>query len=166
VYDIFPTADGDRLFVGVVTDTQWEVFCREFGEPGLAADPRLATNGARVKERDWLVPRLAETFKRFRKAELAAKLEAIGLPFAPIATPAELFDDPHLRASGGLLPTSVKPDFTVPLPALPLEMGAGRLPKRSDPPAIGEHTRALLSGLGYAGGEIEKLIAARVVAGA
>jgi len=164
VYDIFPTRDGDRLFVGVVTDTQWEIFCREFGEPQLAADARLKTNGARVKERDWLIPRLSETFKRYAKAELAAKLEAIGLPFAPIATPAELFDDPHLRASGGLLPTSVKPDFTVALPALPLEMGGERLPKRSDPPAIGEHTRAILESLGYPPGEIARLVAERVVA--
>jgi crotonobetainyl-CoA:carnitine CoA-transferase CaiB-like acyl-CoA transferase len=164
VYDIFPTADGDRLFVGVVTDTQWEIFCREFSEPQLAADPRLKTNGARVKERDWLIPRLGETFKRYPKAQLAAKLEAIGLPFAPITTPAELFDDPHLKASGGLLPTSVKRDFTVGLPALPLEMGGGRLPKRSDPPAIGEHTRALLAGLGYSAGEVERLIAERIAA--
>jgi len=164
VYDIFPTRDGDRLFVGVVTDTQWEIFCREFGEPQLAADARLKTNGARVKERDWLIPRLGETFKRYAKAELAAKLEAIGLPFAPITTPAELFDDPHLKASGGLLPTSVKRDFTVALPALPLEMGGKRLPKRSDPPAIGEHTRAILESLGYPPGEIARLVAERVVA--
>ncbi len=164
VYDIFPTKDGDRLFVGVVTDTQWEIFCREFGEPQLAADERLKTNGARVKERDWLIPRLGETFRRYAKAELAAKLEAIGLPFAPITTPAELFDDPHLKASGGLLPTSVKPDFTVGLPALPLEMGGARLPLRSDPPAIGEHTRAILESLGYPDSEIKTLVAARVVA--
>src|SRR5205809_795811 len=60
VYDIFETKDGGRLFVGVVTDTQWEVFCREFGEPGLAADARLKTNGMRVKERGWLIARLVE----------------------------------------------------------------------------------------------------------
>jgi crotonobetainyl-CoA:carnitine CoA-transferase CaiB-like acyl-CoA transferase len=164
VYDIFPTRDGDRLFVGVVTDTQWEIFCRAFAEPQLAADARLKTNGARVKERDWMIPRLGVTFRRYAKAELAAKLEAIGLPFAPIATPAELFDDPHLKASGGLLPTSVKPDFTVALPALPLEMGGKRLPKRSDPPTIGEHTRAILESLGYPDGEIKRLVAERVVA--
>jgi len=164
VYDIFPTQDGDRLFVGVVTDTQWQIFCREFGEPQLAADARLKSNGARVKERDWLIPRLGEAFRRYAKAELAAKLEAIGLPFAPITTPAELFDDPHLKASGGLLPTSVKPDFTVALPALPLEMGGERLPKRSDPPAIGEHTRAILESLGYPDSEIKRLVAERVVA--
>src|SRR5204863_4716903 len=55
VYDIFETKDG-RLFIGVVTDTQWQVFCREFGEPELAADARLKTNGIRVKERSLLIP--------------------------------------------------------------------------------------------------------------
>src|SRR5438874_13782494 len=63
VYDIFETKDG-QLFVGVVTDTQWEIFCREFGEPQLASDPRLKTNGMRVKERAWLIPRLAEILRR------------------------------------------------------------------------------------------------------
>src|SRR5437879_10146885 len=60
LYDIFETEDDGRLFVGVVTDTQWEVFCREFGEPELAADARLKTNGMRVKERAWLLPQLTE----------------------------------------------------------------------------------------------------------
>src|SRR3954470_1627054 len=58
VYDIFETAGGGRLFIGVVTDTQWEAFCREFRLEELAADPRLRTNGQRVKERGWLIPRL------------------------------------------------------------------------------------------------------------
>src|SRR6476661_454266 len=51
VYDIFETADGGRLFIGVVTDTQWDAFCREFRLDELAAHPRLGTNGQRVKER-------------------------------------------------------------------------------------------------------------------
>ena len=54
VYDIFETGDGDRLFVGVVTDTQWQIFCREFEVPELAEDARLQSNGARVRERGWL----------------------------------------------------------------------------------------------------------------
>ena len=69
VYDIFPTKDNDRLFVGVVTDTQWEVFCREFGAAELAADERLRTNGQRVKERGWLLPALEKIFLRYGKAE-------------------------------------------------------------------------------------------------
>jgi len=164
VYDIFDTKDGDRLFVGVVTDTQWEVFCREFGEAALAADARLSTNAARVKERPWLIPRLNETLRQRTRAELEAKLEAIGLPFAPIAKPWDLFDDPHLNAAGGLVETRVAPGKSVRVPALPIELDGRRLPKRRDPPLLGEGARALLEGLGYAHEEIERLAADGVVA--
>src|SRR5688500_11736668 len=136
VYDIFDTAGGGRLFVGVVTDTQWQVFCREFGEQDLRNDARLKTNGQRVKERGWLIARLAEVFKRFTQEELTVKREGIGLPCAPIAKPWDLLDDPHLNASGGLLETAVG-NKRIRVPALPLELDGERLRKRSDPPAIG-----------------------------
>jgi len=164
VYDIFDTADASRLFVGVVTDTQWAIFCREFGEPGLAADARLATNADRVRERAWLIPRLTQTLRRYPAAALAAKLEAIGLPFAPIAKPWDLFDDPHLKASGGLLETRVKPGTSVPVPALPLELDGKRLPKRLDPPELGEGSRELLRSLGYTRADLERLARERIVA--
>src|SRR5438034_442655 len=163
VYDIFETRDGDRLFVGVVTDTQWEVFCREFGQPRLAADPRLKTNGMRVKERAWLLPQLAEVMKKHSKNELAAKLEAIGLPFAPIAKPWDLLDDLNLKASGGLLETRIS-GKTIRVPALPLDLGGQRLPKRSDPPDIGEHGPELLAELGCSPQEIRDLRAKGIVA--
>jgi len=155
VYDIFETADADRLFVGVVTDTQWEIFCREFGLVELAADARLRTNGARVKERAWMMPRLAEALKRYAKADLAAKLEAIGLPFAPISKPWDLLDDPHLKASGGFHKTRTPGGQTFHAPTLPLALDGGRLPKRSDPPAVGEGTRQLLADLGYSAAQID-----------
>jgi crotonobetainyl-CoA:carnitine CoA-transferase CaiB-like acyl-CoA transferase len=161
VYDIFQTKDG-QLFVGVVTDTQWEIFCREFGEPQLAADARLKTNGMRVKERAWLIPRLGELMRGYTKAELAAKLEAIGLPFAPIAKPWDLLDDPHLKASGGLVPTRVR-GKTIQVPALPLEFDGERLAKRADPPAIGEHGAQLLAELGCSSAEIQRLAEQRIV---
>ena len=164
IYDIFDTRDADRLFVGVVTDTQWEIFCRAFGEPELAADTRLATNAMRVKERSWLIPRLNETFRRHAKADLAARLEAIGLPFAPIARPWDLFDDPHLNAAGGLVETRVAAGKSVNVPTLPMEFGGKRLGKRHDPPLLGEGARELLATLGYASAEIERLAAERVVA--
>jgi len=163
VYDIFETGDGGRLFIGVVTDTQWEVFCREFGEAGLAADPRLKSNGARVKERGWLIPRIAEITKKHGQTELAAKLEEMGLPFAPIARPWDLLDDPHLNTGGGLLPIKVG-DRTIKVPALPLALNGKRLGKRSDPPRIGEHGRELLAQLGCSPGEIESLRERRIVA--
>ena len=163
VYDICETGDGGKLFVGVVTDTQWEVFCREFGESQLAADPRLKTNGMRVKERGWLIPKINEITRKHTQSELTAKLEAIGLPFAPIAKPWDLLDDPHLNASGGLLETTIS-GKKIKVPALPLALGGKRLAKRSDPPRVGEHGRELLAELGYGPAEIDALTAQRVVA--
>jgi crotonobetainyl-CoA:carnitine CoA-transferase CaiB-like acyl-CoA transferase len=163
VYDIFETRGDGRLFIGVVTDTQWEVFCREFGEPELAADARLKTNGMRVKERGWLIPRINGITKEHTQGELAAKLEAIGLPFAPIAKPWDLLEDPHLNASGGLLETRIN-SKTIRVPALPLALNEKRLGKRADPPRIGEHGRELLAELGCSPQEIESLRDRRIVA--
>jgi len=163
IYDIFETADAGRLFVGVVTDTQWEVFCREFDAPDLKGDARLKTNGQRVKERSWLLPALSSLIKKYNQQELAEKLEQIGLPFAPIAKPWDLLDDPHLNAHGGLMATRVGAK-TIKVPALPLELDGERLPKRADPPRLGEHGREILRGLGCSDGDIDKLVEKRVVA--
>jgi crotonobetainyl-CoA:carnitine CoA-transferase CaiB-like acyl-CoA transferase len=163
VYDIFPTKDGDRLFVGVVTDTQWEVFCREFGAAELAADERLKTNALRVQARGWLLPRLEEILRQHTKAELVRQLEAIGLPFAPIARPRDLVDDPHLNA-GGMLSTHDPRGFDFKAPGLPLELKGVRLPLRTQPPAISAHARELLASLGYASDQVERLFASGVVA--
>ncbi|MGQ0651145.1 MAG: CaiB/BaiF CoA transferase family protein, partial [Betaproteobacteria bacterium] len=163
VYDIFETAEGGRLFIGVVTDTQWEVFCREFALDDLKGDARLKTNGSRVKARDWLIPRLAQLTKQHAQQALAAKLEAIGLPFAPIARPWDLLDDAHLNASGGLLDTAAR-GKRIRVPALPLELDGARLGKRADPPAIGEHGRELLGLIGCSPGEVQALVDKRIVA--
>jgi crotonobetainyl-CoA:carnitine CoA-transferase CaiB-like acyl-CoA transferase len=157
IYDIFETADADRLFVGVVTDTQWIIFCREFGLADLAADARLRSNASRVAERSWLLPQLAEALKKFTKADLAAKLEAIGLPFAPISKPWDLLDDPHLKASGGLLQTRASGGRSFHAPTLPLALDGRRLPKRLEPPEIGEGARELLAGLGYTAAQVDEL---------
>ncbi|TAK40694.1 MAG: CoA transferase [Betaproteobacteria bacterium] len=163
VYDIFETAD-DRLFVGVVTDTQWDVFCREFGEAELAADRRLRANSQRVAERAWLIPHLAGLFRRYRRAELEQKLEAIGLPYAPITRPRELFDDPHLNAGAGMIETRDPRGYAFKVPGLPLELDGERLAQRSAPPGVGEGAREILSALGYGTAEIEALAATGVLA--
>ena len=164
VYDIFETAGGGRLFIGIVTDTQWQVFCREFGAAELTADARLKSNGERVKERGWLIPRLGELFKTWQQKDLEKKLEAIGLPYAPIAKPWDLLDDPHLKASGGLFETKLPGGKTIRIPGLPLALDGERLPKRTDPPPLGRDARELLAGLGYPAAEIEKLAREKVIA--
>ncbi len=90
-----------------------------------------------------------------------AKLEKTGLPFAPIAKPEELFDDPHLNAGGGLVEVTV-PDgdgagSKARLPALPLEMSGERFGLRRDVPSAGEHTAEVLREAGYSDEEIDQM---------
>lgn len=159
VYDIFTTSDGGQVFVGVVTDTQWKVFCEAFGLGNLLADPSLKTNPQRVEARPRVLPIVTAIFRRLTKRQVMDTCERLGLPFAPIARPEDLFDDPHLNASGGLSPVTLLNGVKTKVPLLPIEMDGERLATRLDVPQVGSHTRELLAGAGYTGQEIERLIA-------
>ena len=150
IYDLFDTADGGQVFVGVVTDTQWRLFCAEFGLAALADDPALATQAQRLAARPTVLPHVAGALAAYSRAELMAKCERLGLPFAPITRPAELFDDPHLNASGGLVPVVLPNGAASKLPALPLSFDGERLAQRSGLPGVGEHNADLWAELGLA----------------
>jgi crotonobetainyl-CoA:carnitine CoA-transferase CaiB-like acyl-CoA transferase len=156
VYDTFEVADG-QVFVGAVTDTQWNVFCAAFGLDDLLADPTLTTQHDRHMARPRTIPRIAAALKGYSRAELMSKMEALGLPFAPISRPVELFDDPHLNASGGLLAMTLPDGTRTKLPALPLSLDGERLGLRRDPPKIGEHDGEIARELGYSDAEIGAL---------
>ncbi len=153
IYDVFQVQGGEQIFLAVVSDTQWAIFCRAFGLADLQADARLASNNGRVRERDWLIPLLRERLQHHSRAELAALFEREGLPFAPITAPHELLDDPHLLATGGLapitLPDGERAGQTAATALLPLSLGGERLGVRRDPPRLGEDSAALLAELGY-----------------
>ncbi len=173
VYDVFTVKDGEQIFLAVVSDTQWALFCDAFALADLSSDPRLGSNNDRVRARDWLIPTLRERMAAYTAAELAARFEQAGLPYAPITRPHQLFDDPHLLDTGGLAPVSIPADASSagqPIETrtalLPLTLDGARLPLRSAPPAIGEHTRALLHALGYTDARIARLHADGVVASA
>ncbi len=173
IYDVFTVKDGAQIFLAVVSDTQWPIFCDTFGFDDLRADARLATNNDRVRARDWLMPRLRERLAQHSADEIAAVFEARGLPYAPITRPQDLFDDPHLTATGGLAQTTIPADASssgrelrTRAPLLPLALDGQRLPLRSNPPALGEHTGQLLAELGYRSEEIERLRAAGVIGAA
>ena len=165
IYDVFDTADGSQVFVGVVSDSQWKVFCESFGLPDLAGDATLAANNQRVHARDRIMPRVRERFGQMTKAELMAACERAGLPYAPITKPEDLFDDPHLNGSGGFAEIRLADGRATKVPTLPLEMDGRRFAARLDPPAPGSHTRALLAELGYSSESIDELLAARCVVG-
>jgi crotonobetainyl-CoA:carnitine CoA-transferase CaiB-like acyl-CoA transferase len=154
VYDIFATADHGQIFIGVVTDTQWQILCTEFGLDTLATDPTLTTQAERRAARPRTLPIIAAAFAHFTKADLAARCERLGLPFAPIARPIDLFDDPHLKASGGLIDLNLPDGTRVNLPALPISMNNTRPNARHDIPAPGADTQSILAELGYDNAEI------------
>ncbi len=159
VYDTFKASDGEMVFVGVVTDTQWKIFCDAFDLQDLLADPSLKTNPQRVEARPRVIPIVTALFAKMTKAELLAKCEKLGLPFAPITRPEDLFHDPHLIASGGLADITLMNGIKTQVPIMPIEMDGRRFATRLDLPKIGEHTRELLASLGYAPQDIERLIA-------
>jgi crotonobetainyl-CoA:carnitine CoA-transferase CaiB-like acyl-CoA transferase len=172
VYDVFTVRDGEQVFLAAVSDTQWRVLCGEFGFDDLAADERLLTNNHRVQARAWLMPILRERFGAHAAAELCRRFEQAGLPYAPISKPQDLFDDPHLRQSGGLAPVTVPADASssaraveTRAPLLPLTLDGQRPPLRQNPPSLGADTRAILAQLDYAPEEISALAAGGVIAG-
>jgi crotonobetainyl-CoA:carnitine CoA-transferase CaiB-like acyl-CoA transferase len=162
VYDIFTVTDG-QVFVGVVTDTQWQVFCDAFGLAELASDPALTGRLQRVEARPRTIPLIAAAFAPFTRDGLMAKCEALGLPYAPIVRPVELFDDPHLNAAGGLVPMTLPDGTAIKLPALPLAFDGERLGLRRDPPAVGADDSEIAAGLGYSAAEIDHLRALGVL---
>jgi formyl-CoA transferase len=147
VYDVFTLADGEQLFIGAVSDKQFLTLCRVIEAPELAADPALANNASRVAVRPALLEKLGEHLQHHRVADLAPKLEAAGIPYAPIMRPDQLVDDPHLKASGGLVPMECEDGETTDVVLLPLLMGGRRPGVRHPLPGIGQHTEEILAGL-------------------
>jgi len=168
VYDVFTVKNGEQIFLAAVSDAQWVTFCDVLGFADLKADPALTTNNQRVVVRTALLKTLRERLADRTADELSALFEKVGLPFAPIRRPEELYDDPHLKATGGLadvrLPDGPKAGQTVKTTLFPITLQGHRLGVRLDPPKMGEHTRELLTALGYGPAEIDKLVAEAAVA--
>jgi len=158
IYDVFTVNDGEQIFLAVVSDTQWALFCDALGLADLKADARLASNNDRVRARSWMMPLLRERLAGYSAAALGEVFETHGLPFAPITRPQDLFDDPHLNGTGGLAPLTLPDGRETRVPLLPLTLDGQRPGVRLNPPRLGEHTRALLAEVGYSPAEVEQLI--------
>jgi crotonobetainyl-CoA:carnitine CoA-transferase CaiB-like acyl-CoA transferase len=157
VYDIFELAGNEQLFIAATGDGQWRALCNILGRPDLLADPALATNNLRVVARPRLLATLRDTLKDFDGKTLVADLERNHIPFAPITRPEELFDDPHLLASGGLAKLTLEDGSQTDMPLLPISLDGARLAPRLPIAKTGEHTYEILRSLGYTDEQIAAL---------
>ncbi len=148
VYDVFQSSDGVSIFIGVVTERQWEIFTHALNEPELL-DPAYATNNERSRAREQLIPLVAKLVRKHPVAELERLCEDAGLPFARVNQPSDLFEDPHLNA-GGMIALTLPDGKKTKVPGLPIQFGATRPGLRMDLPAPGEHTEEILRELGIA----------------
>jgi crotonobetainyl-CoA:carnitine CoA-transferase CaiB-like acyl-CoA transferase len=163
IYDVFTTEDGEQVFVGVVSDSQWKVFCEAFGFDDLAADSSLALNNQRVQARERFLPLVRARFAKMAKQDLMSICEQAGLPFAPIQRPQDLFEDKHLVESGGLADVTLPDGRQVKVPMLPFEMDGRRFGTRLDVPLPGSHSEALLKELGYPESDVVAMRAAGII---
>ncbi len=147
VYDVFTLAEGEQLFIGAVSDKQFVTLCKVLERPDLLSYPGFADNASRVAVRPELLARLAEILIHHRIDELSPRLEAAGIPYAPIMRPEQLVEDPHLKESGGLVPMTTEDGGLTEVVLLPLLMGGRRPGVRSALPSVGEHTQEILAGL-------------------
>ncbi len=157
VYDVFKVKNDEQIFLAVVSNTAWTIFCDAFGFDDLKDDPRLQSNNDRVLARDWMMPILRERMAPFSARDISAVFEKHALPFAPITRPQDLFDDPHLNATGGLAEIELPDGRHTRTVLLPLTLDGQRPGVRLSPPKLGEHNTELLSALGYSAEDIRAL---------
>jgi len=164
IYEPFATADGEQIFLGLTSDGHWRRFCEHFGRHDLLQNPAYKTNEDRVRARPTLLPIVAANVAQEKLAALAELFDRIDIPFAPVAKPGDLFDDPQLNAGGRMLEIAFGNGRRAKLPRLPIEMNDHDFGLRRQAPGIGEHTSEILAELGLAEEEIGSLVKRGVVA--
>ena len=157
VYDVFDTSDNEKIFVGVVSDKQWTQFCNAFSLNDLLQNKEFQTNADRVLCRDAFIPRIREMFLGRELSQVITICERIGVPFAPILRPDQLFDDPHVNHPGATVEITLSNGMRAKVPALPVEYNGFRPGLHRGLPQIGEHNEDVANELGYSDENLKRL---------
>jgi itaconate CoA-transferase len=161
-YGPFPAGDGKTVMLGLQNEREWVVFCDQvLGQPGLAADERFSSNSRRVANRDALRAIIEQGFGPLSAAEVLRRLDAAGIANAQMNTMADVWAHPQLHARSRWV------EVDSPVGALPALLPPG-VPDRGHArmdaiPAVGEHTHAILSELGYTAAQIEEFEQAHAI---
>jgi crotonobetainyl-CoA:carnitine CoA-transferase CaiB-like acyl-CoA transferase len=142
-YEVFKTADG-YLALGVANNSLWERCCAALERPDLAADPRYATEAARVEHRGTLVPLLNELLGARPSEEWMKRLEAVGVPAGRIRTVPEVCESDHLRAREMVVALPHPKAGTVRMMGVPIRLHGTPGKARTAPPVLGADTEPVL----------------------
>lgn len=145
-YQDFPTADG-HMILAIGNDGQFARFCKEAGRPDLADDVRFATNDARVRNRDKLIPILRHISTARTTSQWISALEACAVPCGPVNTISGAFADPQALARGMRISMQHADAGEIPLVASPIRLSDTPVSYRMPPPALGEHGISILRDL-------------------
>ncbi|MFM9981141.1 MAG: CaiB/BaiF CoA transferase family protein [Burkholderiales bacterium] len=165
IYETFKASDGEMIFVGLTSDNHWRRFCHHFDRSDMLENPKYANNQLRVKERPTIRAMVAECVGTLTMPELTQLFDEIGIPFAPVAKPGDLFEDPHLNAGGRMLDVAFKDGVRAKIPRLPLEVGSHDFGLRRQAPTIGQHSVEILEEAGLSKAEVDALRGRGVVSG-
>jgi formyl-CoA transferase len=162
-YQVFACRDG-HMILAAGNDSQFQKFCEVAACTNLAADPRFASNDARVRHRDTLVPLLAEVIRKRARDDWVASLEAAGVPCGPIKNLDQVFADPQVQYRGMKIEMPHPRAGTVPLVASPMRFSETPVEYRRAPPLLGQDTDAVLERLlGMDQARIDALRAQRII---
>ena len=148
-YQVFPVADG-HIIIATGNDSQFGKLCALLGEPEIAEEPRYRANSDRLANREELIARLSALTLRWRRDDLLAKLEGLGVPAGPINTLEQVFADPQVIHRGMRIdrPSAAAKGGTIPGVRTPIIIGGRPMAAERPSPRLGEHTAEVLREIG------------------
>ena len=148
-YQVFPVADG-HIIIATGNDSQFGKLCALLGEPKIAEEPRYRSNSDRLANREELIARLSALTARWRRDDLLAKLEALGVPAGPINSLDQVFADPQVvhRSMRIDRPSAAAKGGKIPGIRTPIIIGGRPMAAERPSPQLGEHTAEVLREIG------------------